>query len=72
MSASEMSTPSVSHRGMKEWPAPATRTRGAPVTMADSCASLVGRSMRCGAAETLPDQFLHSGIRRPFVLSGAD
>ncbi len=66
-SPSESSTPSVSHSGMKEWPAPATRTRCAAATMAQSSDSVFGRARLSGRAITLPDQFRHSAIRRPWV-----
>jgi hypothetical protein len=51
--------PDVSHSGMNEWPAPATRTDEARVTIACSSASLRGRSSSRGSTRTLPDQLLH-------------
>ncbi len=64
-SVREISVPSVSHSGMKEWPVPATRTLAELATSAASSASVLGRSIRSGLAETLPDQFCHSAIGPP-------
>ena len=54
------SSPSVSQRGMNEWPAPVTLTHSAPATRVRRSSVLRGVSMADGRAETLPDQFRHT------------
>jgi hypothetical protein len=54
-------TPSVHAMSVKEWPAPATFTRSAPVTARTSSSSECGTSIRSGAHRCCRAQFAQAG-----------
>jgi hypothetical protein len=63
-SSSEISTPSVWHSGVNEWPVPATRTpwpaRAAARTVSAISASLFGVAMLTGRKDTRPEKFVQA------------
>jgi hypothetical protein len=56
----------VQAMSVNEWPAPATRTRRAPATIAASASSEPGRSMRSGAQRCCPAQLVQSSGNRSY------